>query len=463
MKKRNRILITAITLVLITIVNFSCQKDIAHNKAIPEEQSSANGNIPDDSGFAENNMVMYWNEKAALVLNVHTNPGADSRYFAIIEIAVHDALNSIIPRYERYALSEREKNANVNAAIASATYWSIKGLNIQKTFPLDTWYSESLATIPDGNEKELGKALGKRSADAIIANRINDGFNQIPLTTPLPLDGEYPGEYRVTLPFSNPDLNLPHVKILSNWGAMMRPFVVQSNYQFRPPGAYAVNSPEYTVDYDEVKSKGAMVGSTRTTEESQQARFWLDVRHHIVWNNFARKIIASKNIDAWRTARLFALIHTAMADGASALFEAKYHFYYWRPETAIRVADDGNPNTISDQSWLPSGLLTPQANPLMNIYTPRVPEYPSAFGILGGITGQILQSFFDSDEISIDVESATLPGITLHYSSIAKAVNENSVSKVFAGWYFRKASIDGEEMGKQIGNYIFTNAFREVE
>lgn len=52
---------------------------------------------------------------------------------------------------------------------------------------------------------------------------------------------------------------------------------MQSHYQFRPLGPYPINSYEYTVDYNEVKNKGAMTGSTRTAEEEQQARFWSDL------------------------------------------------------------------------------------------------------------------------------------------------------------------------------------------
>ena len=441
----------------------ACQKE-AKDIGINEEVQAVSPNTIKnaDPGFVENDMVMYWNEKAALVLNVHTNPGADSRYFAIIEIAVHDALNSITPKYERFALlNEREQFADPDAAVASAAYWTIKGLNIQKTFPIDVWYSESLATISNGQSKELGIALGKKSADAIIANRSNDGFSQVILVSPFPADGTEPGEYRSTLPVSNPSLNLPHLRNVPNWGTVIRPFVVQSNYQFRPAGPYPTNSDEYIIDYNEVKAKGAMVGSTRTTDENILAKFWSDIRHHYVWNDFARNVIATKKLDAWKTARLFALIHTAMADGASAMFEAKYHYYFWSPETAIRIPDDGNSSTINDPTWLPGVIIRQDPNPAMNFYTPGIPEYPSTFGVLGNITGTILQSIIASDEIAIDLSSSKLPDVVLHYTSISKAVSDNTMSKIFSGWQFRKGSIDGEEMGKQISNYVLTHAFRE--
>ena len=452
--------IVILNLSILFILLGACKKEIRDIDAVEETTAGSNNGNP-EAGFATNDMVMYWNEKAATILSVHTNPGADARLFAIIQIAVHDALNSIKPKYERYALFEREGHADADAAVASAAYWAIKGLNIQKTFPIDTWYNESLATIPEGNEKESGKILGKSSAEAILARRVNDGLQQVITTSLLPADGDEPGEYRSTLPVSNPALNLPHLRNIPNWGIVMKPFILQSNYQFRPAGPYLVNTPEYTADYTEAKEKGAMIGSTRTEEEDLLNRFWADLRHHIVWNNFTRQIIATKNMDAWKTACLFALIHTAMADGASSMLEAKFHFYYWRPETAIRIAEDGNPNTTSDPTWLPSILLRPNPNPLMNFYTPGVPEYPSGFGVLGGITGRICQLFFESDRISIDITSANLPGVTLHYTSISNAVRDNSVSKIFSGWYFRKATSDGENMGMQIADYVFAHAFTE--
>src|SRR6187402_1301955 len=148
-------LLTINTIVLFIIVS-SCQKRT--NDIISEEMktSSANGNQPLEPGFAENDMVMYWNEKVATVLGAGMIQPTRARYFAIIEIAVHDALNNIKPKYQRYALlNEREQFASPDVDGASAAYWAIKGLNRQGSFPIDTWYSESLATIPDGESKEF--------------------------------------------------------------------------------------------------------------------------------------------------------------------------------------------------------------------------------------------------------------------------------------------------------------------
>jgi hypothetical protein len=126
----------------------------------------------------------------------------------------------------------------------------------------------------------------------------------------------------------------------------MKPWVIESNQQFRPAGPYAVNSNEYTADFNEVKSKGARVGSTRTAEEEKIGKFWSENRPSFIWNNIVRKAIENKKLDAWKTARLFALMHVSMAESISSQLNAGYHFYFWRPETAIRLAaTDGNDNT----------------------------------------------------------------------------------------------------------------------
>jgi len=444
----------------------SCKKDIMEPKAEQSIKSLEQGNQPLDPGFAENNMVLYWNEKVATVLSVAMNQPTRTRNFAIIEIAVHDALNNIKPKYERYALNDRKQHANPDAAVAAAAYWAIKGLNRQGAFPIDDWYAESLATIPDGESKEQGKTLGKNAADAIIANRANDGFTQTILTSLTPANGVNPGEYRSTVTAVNsvPTQTLFPFRILHNWGTVTRPYVIETNQQFRPSGPYPVNSDEYTADFIEVETKGAREGSTRTAEEEKISKFWSENRPSIIWNSMVRKAIENKKLDAWKTARLFALMHVCMAESINSYFSAGYYFYSWRPETAVRLAEtDGNDNTEGDPAWLPWLSETPTS------VSPSVPGYPNGFAAYGGTTAEILRLFFESDETSINITtSSTNPAVTepkpsFHFSSYSEAARSNSLSMIYSGWDFRKSVLDGETMGRQIASYVFTHAFREAE
>jgi hypothetical protein len=461
MKAIKTSLLTFTMLASLAVWNSSCKKEITGEPLAGNSISSARNQEP---GFADNDMVMYWNEKTSIVLGGPGTPPSQIRYFAMVQIAVHDALNAIKPKYQRFALlNEREQLASADAAVASAAYWAIKGMNLQDAQPIDAWYEESLATVPDGEAEEAGKALGKKAADAIIANRADDNFIQANLTAaPFLPDGVAPGEYRSTLPYSN--AGMPKVKSLPLWGTMMKPFSVASNSQFRPGAPHAVNSDQYTADYIEIKNKGARIDHTRTSDESEIGVFWVE-RSAIGWNRFARNLIKTTKMDAWKTARLFALMHTAMADGASGCFEAKYHYFYWRPETAVRLADtDGNPNTIGNATWLPSYTEIPNVlNPAQNAYTPPIPDYPSAHANFGGAAAEILKLFFGTDNVSVDQTSLTLPGVTRHYSSISQAARDNSLSRVYVGFHFRKACMAGEEQGRQIANFVFTHSFRENE
>ena len=451
-------------LFLITVVNFSCQKEVVKDNVISEESTAASGKKPDDPGFADNDMVMYWNGKAGIVLGAAMPQPSRTRYFAIIQIAVHDALNNIKPKYQRYALlNERTQFASPDAAVASAAYWAIKGLNRQG-FPLDTWYNESLATIPDGESKELGKTLGKHAAEAIIANRANDGFTQTILTSTVPPNGVNPGEYRSTVTAVNwvPTQTLFGFRVLYNWGTVMKPYVIESNAQFRPAGPYAINTNEYTEDFIEVKTKGARIGGIRSSDEEKIAKFWSENRPSIIWNDIVRKAIENKKLDAWKTARLFALMHVCMAESINSQFNAGYHFYSWRPETAIRLAaTDGNSNTQADAGWLSFLSESPTS------VSGPVPGYPNGFAAYGGTTAEILRLFFDSDETSIDITSTTTnplvpePKPSFHFSSYSQAARDNSLSLVYSGWDFRKSALDGEEMGRRIAAYVFNHSFKE--
>lgn len=410
-------------------------------------------------GFDEGNMVLYWNEKTVSLVQNSFTPQAQARFMAMVHIAVHDALNSIKPKYERYALAgTRDPFAAVDAAIASAAYHVIMQMGIQQSFAVQAWYDEALRTVPDGESKQKGIALGKAAAYALTARHTKEAYQKAILMLPIP-EGTLPGQYRSTLPYSLP--NMPKPRPLSQWSTLA-PLVIESSTQFRVEPPYAVTSAEYAADYNEVKAKGGRAVHTRTPEEDEIGRFWVE-RSTSGWNRFARTLITNRKMDAWKTARLLALVNTAMADAGITNFESKYYYFYWRPETAIRLGDsDGNPATAGDPTWLNSYTEIPNPdNPALNVNTPPIPEYPSAHANFGGAAGEAMRLFFGSDQISVDLTSLTAPGITRHYTSLYAAIRDNSISRIYVGYHFRKAVDAGEEQGLQVANYVFNHAFRE--
>jgi hypothetical protein len=163
----------------------------------------------------------------------------------------------------------------------------------------------------------------------------------------------------------------------------------------------------------------------------------------------------------WENARLFALLNMALADGYIGSWETKYHYNYWRPETAIRTAEtDGNPDTIADPMWEP---LEP---------TPGIPDYDSGHSVQGGAGAQVLKRFFETDEVSFSACSLTLPlpeeqcsgsqEVRRSFSSFTQAAQENGVSRILVGFHFRKAVEEGIKHGRKIGNRAVNLFLRPV-
>ena len=212
---------------------------------------------------------------------------------------------------------------------------------------------------------------------------------------------------------------------------------------------FDLNSIEYAADYNEVKAIGELNSATRTSEQSEIARFWYEGSPN-GWNRIARVVAPQRGLDLWQSARLFGLLNFAMADGFIAGFDAKYFYNFWRPVTAIRAgATDGNPATIADPAWATF------------LVSPAIPDYPSTHSVLGAAAADVLARFFGSDAISFTTTSgAPFPAIARSFTSFSQAARENADSRVYAGIHFRMACRDGLTQGAQVGRYAFENALQ---
>ena len=402
--------------------------------------------------YANNTMVLTWNDAATeAVTRAGTGPNGplppmpESYIYAQVNVAMHDALNSINPKYKTYALLNTvDRGANADAAVAKAAHDIIVELLPPETAYADSLYQVSLNSIEDGTSKTKGINIGQEAAAAMIAKRSNDGYAtaQIPY-----IEGTLPGQYRFTPPFDGPPYN--GFAAVPAWG-QITPFGVASSSQFRPDPPYAVNSPQYTADYDEIKGLGAATNSTRTPDQTQIGLFWLE-NSPLGWNRIARNLIKSKNMDALTTAHLLGVLHMALADANISSLEAKYYYKYWRPITAVQLGNsDGNPNTVGDPSF---SILSPP--------TPPIPDYPSNHAVNGGAAAQVLTGFFGSN-ISFSATSSSLPNVTRHFSNFIQAAQENALSRIYVGYHFRNAVNKGVSQGYQVGEYVFNHALQEL-
>ena len=149
-------------------------------------------------------------------------------------------------------------------------------------------------------------------------------------------------------------------------------------------------------------------------------------------------------------AHLLALMNIAEADAIICCWQAKYTYVFWRPITAIRLADtDGNDATGADPAWTP--LLT----------TPAHPEYPSGHSTASAASSAVLAAFF-GDNNDFSVTSELTPGVTRYFPSFSSAELEIRDARVFGGIHFRTACIDGQELGKRVAAYVLANALQRI-
>jgi hypothetical protein len=413
--------------------------------------------------------VQAWNTVAVqATLTAGENAVVQSRTLAIVHVAIHDALNSIDTRYERYAFKGYvQTGASVDAAIAAAARDALVGAITVGPLPfppqfgtpalqalavaqVNTAYAMVLAGIPDGTAKSNGITLGQAAAAAILALRSTDHATTVVPYTP----GTQPGDWQPTpnpIPFDPPapaDL-LPAA--LPGWG-QVTPFVLRRSNQFEPDGPPRLSGKRYARDYNEVKAIGEKNSIIRTAEQTSIARFWYE-NSAAGWSRIALVVAHSQGLNPWDAARLLALVNLAMADGYIGGFETKYDFNFWRPVTAIRAGDtDGNDATIVDPNW--SSLLN----------TPAIPDYTSTHSVAGGASSEVLRRFFHNDDIPFMTTSGVpFAGLTRSYTSFSQAAAENGDSRVYAGIHFRSAVEDGIQQGQKIGRFVFTHALQPLD
>jgi hypothetical protein len=153
-------------------------------------------------------------------------------------------------------------------------------------------------------------------------------------------------------------------------------------------------------------------------------------------------------MDISETARLFAAVDMSITDSIIAVWDAKYHYGYWRPITAIQLADtDGNPDTVADTTWEPL------------VATPPYPDYVSGFnGVTGAYTGS-LSRIMGGGALDLYITSPTA-GVTRHYTT-ASALNRDGIDgRVWLGIHFRTADEVAIDMGTAIANWGLDHYFQ---
>jgi PAP2 superfamily len=383
---------------------------------------------------ARADVVSDWNARAeAIAVDKRMLPPPNARAMAIMHIAMFEAVNAIEQRHTPYQLRlSAERSASKEAAAAAAAHAVLVAVHADRREALDATLQSSLASIPDGDSKTKGLELGKRAAAEVLALRAKDG-------------ADVPESYR---PHTAAGVYVPTIIPVSSAYGRVTPWVMTSGSQFRPAPPPMLTSATWTRDVNEIKDYGARAGSKRSAEQTDIGRFWF-VTGPQAWNPVARQLVAHKKLDIADSARMFALVAIATDDAFIAVFEAKYHYNFWRPITAIRNADlSDNPATPRDPAWLPLGD------------TPMHPEYPCAHCITSQAAATVLQAVFGNEIPEVAMTSSTAPGVTRRWTKLQDYADEVAVARVYGGFHYRFSNVAGQDMGRKIAELAVQTKLR---
>lgn len=303
------------------------------------------------------------------------------------------------------------------------------------------------ALLARGPAGEPAAAAGRAAADALLAERRDDGWDGEAAYVFHPMA---PGVYAEFHEHSD----TPQGFVFGAGWAQARPLALESADAFPVPPPPAIGSAAYTEAYREVKSVGRHDSATRTADQAHLAMWWkefVESSH----NRLARELVEADDLDFATANRMLARLNAAIFDAYVAVFDAKFRYNHWRPYTAIRWAEhDGNPDTEPDPDW-----------DNLHRHTYPFPSYPSAHGTACAAAMTVLADTFGAGRpfaMRIPEVDRAGPGSgkvamdppVRSFASFAAAAEECSLSRVYLGIHFRYDSEAGTELGNRVGRAV---------
>jgi len=382
------------------------------------------------------NPVVEWNQIA--LTTALTTPGTQI-YLTYTNLAMYNAMNAIDRHYQQYGPEfHGPRNASQEAAAISAAFQILLYYFPAQSATLQSRYDSAIATIPDGQAKANGIAIGQTAAARIVTMRTGDGRGaNVPYTYPA---SPVPGVWIPTPPAFVPPA--------TPWVAQMVPFTMQTASQFRPVnGPPGLGSQQWAQEYNEVKLLGAANSTVRTPTQTEIALFWTANPVATYFGAF-NELVLDRHLNLSKSARLLAMLSVAFTDGGIGCWDAKYHFSNWRPVTAIQNGEiDGNPDTVADATWLPLAS------------TPPHPEFPAAHGCATGAIAKTLENFFGTRNVKFSVNSA-VTHTTHTYNNVGQLETEAYWARIYAGFHYRHSLDEGFNLGHRVAEQLNQNFFQ---
>jgi hypothetical protein len=364
------------------------------------------------------------------------------RTAAMMHLAIHDAINSIERRYSAYSFEGDARGGDPVAAVTQAAYAIALDQYPTRRKEWDAERRRWLGRARPGVARDLGIGVGAAAAAAVLMQRANDGWDSEATYQWRPMG---PGVYAEF----NEHSGTPQGFVFGAGWAAVRPLALRSPSQFRSPPPPKIRSAEYGRAFEEVKKVGRFESASRTADQSHLAMWWKDFAESS-HNRLARSIVSDEQTELWDAARLFALLNVSIMDAYIGVFDNKFFHNHWRPYTAIHWAEhDGNPATRGDVDW----------NNLHR-HTYAFPSYPSAHGTA------CAAAMMSTPEVAMGgplSKKVSMRPATRSFDSFSDAARECALSRIYLGIHFRYDSIEGNRLGRHIGEFIVANFLRPVK
>lgn len=361
-----------------------------------------------------------WNQRCAQIVGearIGTPPAV--RVMALVQTAAYEAVREA-------ARAPSGSSQAVEVALAGAHRAALTQLMPAQRGAIEAAVQSALSGVPDDAARASQLAAGERAARRVLQAR----------------EGEMPAGADTYRPHTTPGMYVPTTTLAALPWPQRKPWLLQRADQFRPGPPPALTSARWARDYNEMKSLGGRDSQQRTAEQSNTGRFW-DYSLPAIYHGVVRSVALQPGRDVVSNARLFAVVAQSMDDALIAVMDAKYHYNFWRPITAIRNGDtDGHDGTERDAGWAPL------------IDTPMHPEYPCAHCILASTVATVLKAEARQGPLPmLNTTSATLPGTVRQWSSPDDFMHEVAQARIYGGVHFRNSTEVGIAMGQRIGEW----------
>jgi hypothetical protein len=391
------------------------------------------GTLLSTAAMSSSDPVLEWN---SIMVNTTAsqNPFFQARFAAITQLAVFEAINAIDKDFEPYLGSiTAPSGASPDAAAVTAAHAVLGNYFPGSASALDAAYAASLARIPNGTAKQNGIEVGEAAAAALIALRTGDGSAPPEFFSPT---SSAPGAWQPTP--SCP----PAGGTLLQW-RNLRPFAIERADRFRSAPPPALTSQRFARGFDEVMRVGSIDSAFRPQDRADVARFYAATAPVPVWNSAAAQVAIAQGRSMAETARALALMDVAISDASAAVFDTKYFYGFWRPETAIHAS--------GETTWKPY------------IVTPCFPSYVSAHASLSNAARKVLERLYGPRPHFITLSNPAVAGVILQYETFEQITNDINDARVYGGIHFRFDQEIGGEQGRQVGAYVFRHILRRAD